>query len=91
MEATGQDSNIAKISEENFVYIRTIQDHTGGMTVMPELMGYVSIPYNWKEFIFHRGCSFDHWSIPKLDLWPEGRKANLEDKPSSSNPQFFRK
>ena len=27
--------------------------------IAPELMGHVPIPFNWKEFVFHRGCSFN--------------------------------
>ena len=29
------------------------QGHTGGNMMAPELMGHVTIPYNWKEFVFH--------------------------------------
>ena len=30
---------------------------------MPELMGLTSIPHHWKEYIFHRGCS---WSVQSI-------------------------
>ena len=30
-----------------------------GNMIAPALMGHVAIPYNWKEFVFHRGCSFN--------------------------------
>ena len=31
--------------------------------IAPELMGHVAIPFKWKEFSFHRGCSFNARSI----------------------------
>ena len=76
-EATKQDSNIANNSRGEWVYIRTIQGHTDGMAIMPELIGYVSIPYNWKEFIFHRGCSCDHWSITETGLVAGGKESKF--------------
>ena len=38
-----------------------------------ELLGYVAIPYNWKEFIVHKGSSFDCTSILKSGLVAGGR------------------
>ena len=48
---------------------------TGGMTIMPELMVYVSIPYDWKEFIYHKGSAFDHWSTIKTGLVAGGKES----------------
>ena len=39
--------------------IRVIQGHTGGEVIAPELMGHVAVPFQWKGFLFHRGCSFN--------------------------------
>ena len=64
---------INKNSRGELVYIRVIQGHTGGKTIMPELIGHVSIPSNWKEFIFHRGCSYDHRSITETGLVVGGK------------------
>ena len=36
------------------LYIRAIQGHSGGNVIALELVGHVAIPYNWKEFLFHR-------------------------------------
>ena len=72
-EATIQDSNIAKI--QKMIYLGAIQGHTGGITIMPELMRYVSIPYDWKEFVFHRGSAFDYWSIIKTGLVAGGKES----------------
>ena len=43
----------------DLLYIRAIQGHTGRELFEPELMGHVAIPFNWKQFLFHRGCSFN--------------------------------
>ena len=50
-------------SKNSLLYIRAIQGHTGGNFIAPELMGHVDVPYKWKEFLFHRGCSFNVTSI----------------------------
>ena len=41
----------------------------------PELMGHVAIPYNEKEFVFHRGCSFNIKSILVTGLIAGGRES----------------
>ena len=46
-------------SKNVFVFIRAIQRHTGGNVIASELMGHAVIPYSWKEFLSHRGCSYD--------------------------------
>ena len=51
--------------KNSLCYLRAIQGHSGGIPMMPELMGYTSAPHNWKEYIFHRGCS---WSVQYI-LW----------------------
>ena len=43
--------------KNSLCYLRAIQGHSSGIPIMPELMGYTSVPCNWKDFIFHRGCS----------------------------------
>ena len=48
--------------------IRGIQGHTGGKLIAPALLGHVAILFNWKEFIFHKGSSFDCISILKSGL-----------------------
>ena len=44
-----------KNSQDSVTYVRTIQGHTGGYMISPELMGHVECPNNWKEFVFHIG------------------------------------
>ena len=57
-------------------YFRAIQGHSGGIQIMPELMGYMSIPYNWKEYIFHRVCSWSVLSILGSGLIPGGKEGD---------------
>ena len=49
-----------------FLYVRAFQGLTGGNLIEPELMGHVANPYKSKEFLFHRGCSFDVTSILQI-------------------------
>ena len=60
-EATRQDSG-------------AIQGHTRGEVIEPEMMGHVLIHHNWKEFVFHRGCSFNQKSILCAGLIAGGRE-----------------
>ena len=50
--------------KNSLLYKRAIQGHTGGELIAPELLGHV-FHTNRKEFIFHKGCSFDCASILK--------------------------
>ena len=60
-------------SKDSLIYIRAVQGHTGGNIIAPELTCHVTIPYNWKEFVFHRGCSFNLRSILEKGLFAGGR------------------
>ena len=42
-------------SKNSLLYFRAFQGRAGGNLTAPELIGRVTIPYNWKEFVFHRG------------------------------------
>ena len=48
--------------------------HWWAFLIAPELMGHVAIPYKWKVFLFHRGCSFNCTSILQSGLVAGGRK-----------------
>ena len=43
--------------------------------VIQELMGAVEIPFNWKEFAFHRGCSVNIKSILETSLVAGGKES----------------
>ena len=43
--------------------------------IAPELMGHVAIPFKWKEFLFHRGCSFNLKSISDAGLMASGKES----------------
>ena len=51
------------------------QVHAGGITIRPELMNYALIPYNWKEFIFHRGSALNQFSITQTGLVARGKES----------------
>ena len=57
-------------------FLRAIQGHSGGTPIMPELNGYRSTPHNWKECIFHRGCSWSVQSILESGLIPGGKESD---------------
>ena len=72
-------------SKKIFLYVRAIQGHTGGNLTAPEWMGHVAIPCEWREFLFHRVCSFDVTSILKSGLIAGGRESKEGRQPSSSH------
>ena len=57
-----------------YIHVR-IHGHTGGNIMSLELMAHVAIPYSWKEFVFHRGCSFKIKSILETELTAGGRES----------------
>ena len=62
--ATKRDSNVAWIHRENWCIFEQFT-YSGGATIQPELMNHVLIPYNWREFIYHRGSVYNQVSITK--------------------------
>ena len=55
-------------SKNSLAYFRASQGHSGGITIAPVLMQHILIPYNWKQFVFHRSCSFSIQSILEIGL-----------------------
>ena len=53
---------------------RAIQGQTGEDVIAPGLMGHVAISFYWKEFLFHRGCSFYLKSIFDAGLIAGGKE-----------------
>ena len=73
-EATKRGSSIARIQKFLLVYSCPFKGHIGGNLIAPELMGHVAIPYKWKKFLFHRGCSLHVTSILRSGLIGGGRE-----------------
>ena len=46
-------------SRNTLLCTRAMQGYTGGEMIEPETMGHVLILFKWKQFVFHRGCSFN--------------------------------
>ena len=61
-------------SKKSLAYFRARQGHSGGISIDPELVEYIRIPYNWKEYVFHRSCSFSIQSILEHGLIPGGHE-----------------
>ena len=57
-----------KNSGHILLYTRAIPGHTGGNLIASELMGHVAVPYKGKEFLIHRGCSYDVQPILRSGL-----------------------
>ena len=69
--------------------LRAIQGHSGGIPINPELMNYVSVRYKWKEYVFHRGVSWNFQSVLGKGLIPGGKekdKARQTVFPTPTNP-----
>ena len=62
-------------TQNSLMFVRAIQGHTGGNLIAPESVGHVAILYKWKEFLFHRGCSFNCTAIFQSGLIAGGRKS----------------
>ena len=56
------------------LFLRAIQGHSGGTPINPDLMNYTLIPYNWKEHIYHTGISWNCQSILGSGLSPGGKE-----------------
>ena len=53
---------------DTLLKIRAIERHTGRDVIEPELMGHVATLFDWKQFLFHRRCSFNLESILEAGL-----------------------
>ena len=62
-------------SKNSLTYFRTIQEHSGGITIDPELIGTFWFPANGKEYVFHRDCSFSIITILENGLIPKGKES----------------
>ena len=62
----------------DLLYVRAFQGHTRAEVIAPELMGHVAVHFNWKEFIFHRGCACDSKSVFRADLSHHRWKGKLD-------------
>ena len=63
-------------SKNSLAYLRAIQGHCGVATIAPELMEHNLIPYDWKEFVFHRVLPSAFIPSLRTDSWQdeEGRQ-----------------
>ena len=57
--------------KNSLCYVRAIQGLSGGIPIRREIMEYTLVPHNWKECVFHSGCSWNSQSIVGSGLIPE--------------------
>ena len=75
-EAARRESSTVRVLKNSLAHFRAIQGHSGGISIDPQLMGYVRIPCNWKKFMYHRRCSFSIQSILENGLIPGGKESH---------------
>ena len=75
-ETARQDSSIARIPKHLWLIFGQFKDTLVGSAIDLELMGYIVILYNGKEYIFHRGCSFSIQSIFENGLIMGGKESD---------------
>ena len=73
-EAARQDSSTVRIPKIPWLTSEQFKD-TLVEYQLTWVDGYILIPYNWKEYIFHRGCSFSIQSILENGLIPGGKES----------------
>ena len=74
-EAARRGFQYGEDSKNSLASFRAIQEHAGGTTIALELMEQILILYDWKEYIFHRGCSFSIQLILENGLIPSGKES----------------
>ena len=65
-------------TEEEIIYLRAIQGHSGENPMDPSLQDHVLIPDNFFEYIYHVGCHFNTHSIIEFGLIAGGKNASLD-------------
>ena len=66
-------------SNNNLLYVRAIQGHSGGDLIDPELLNPVAIPPRWKEYLYHVGSSFTVNSIQQAGYIAGGKDTRATD------------
>ena len=54
--------------------ISELSGHSGGIPLSPELMKYTPGPYDWKEYIYHKGSQWFFHSILVIGIIPGGKE-----------------
>ena len=65
-------------SEQEILYLRALQGHSGRNPIDPPLQDNVLIPDNFFEYIYHIGCAISKHSITDSGLIPGGHNSGRE-------------
>ena len=66
--------------QNDLVYVRAIQGHSGGETIAPDLMNHVLLTLKWKDIMYHKGSIFNMKSIIADGLVPGGKESGRQTK-----------
>ena len=73
-EETRKDFNIVLIlQEQEILYLRALQGHSGRNLIDPSLQDNVLVPNDFFEYIYHIGCAINLHSIMNSGLIPGGQ------------------
>ena len=59
--------------QEEILYLRDLQGHSGRNIIDPSLQDNVSIPHDFFKYIYHVGCAINSHSIINSGLMPGGQ------------------
>ena len=63
-------------SEQEILYLRALQGHSGRSLLDPSLQDNVLIPNNFLEYVYHIGCVVSLHSITNSGLIPGGENSS---------------
>ena len=75
-EKIKEDSSTVLMLQEQFVYFRALQGHSGRKLIDPSLQDNVIIQSNFFQYIYHVGCAFNLHSIISSGLIPGGQSSS---------------
>ena len=75
-EEIKEASSTALILQEQIVYLRALQGHSGRNLIDPSLQDNVVIQSNFFQYIYHVGCAFNLHTIISSGLIPGGQSSS---------------
>ena len=66
------------LQEQEILYLRALQGHSGRYPIDPSLQDNILIPDNFFEYMYHTGCAMSLHSITNSVLIPGGQNLSTE-------------